>query len=266
MLEAVEYIGRVGVGVTSPSLIKGDDGFTYVVKMQNNRLGTKVLVNEYIAAWLGRQLELPFPFGACIRLSDEFVAQNRRRFHRRAKAGIHFASRYLKGAKYVHYYHMPQVTNKAEFAGVILFDHLFLNEDRTLNGKNLLICREANGYRMQAIDNSHLFGSGRWVTENLASIKRRFRLNQRRAYGALLKRDLCGNDFACYIARFKALDDGQIRAAMDGIPKEWGMQAADLEAIVDFIQYRREMVERIAARIIDSIPNIHRGIERDDVK
>ena len=50
MLEAVEYIGRVGVGVTSPSLIKGDDGFTYVVKMQNNRLGTKVLVNEYIAA------------------------------------------------------------------------------------------------------------------------------------------------------------------------------------------------------------------------
>ena len=66
MLKADMYMGRVGVGVTSPSLIKADDGYIYVVKMKNNRLGTKVLVNEYIAAWMGKKLNLPFPFSDCI--------------------------------------------------------------------------------------------------------------------------------------------------------------------------------------------------------
>lgn len=265
MLKAEKYMGRVGVGVTSPSLVKADDGYIYVVKMKNNRLGTKVLVNEYIAAWMGKRLDLPFPYSDCIELSDEFISQNQR-LHIKMKQGIHFASRYLKRAKYVHYYHMPHVINKAEFAGVILFDHFMLNEDRTLNGKNILICKVETGYRMYAIDNSHLFGSGKWLTEKLSTLINQFKLNKRRAFGALLKHDLKEEDFAEYVNRIKLMKDEDIEEMLCGIPEEWGMQEKDKAAIGHFIKCRRDIVEDIAGKIIASIPNVYGSSQLNELK
>ncbi len=265
MLKADMYMGRVGVGVTSPSLIKADDGYIYVVKMKNNRLGTKVLVNEYIAAWMGKKLNLPFPFSDCIELSDEFISQNRR-LHIKMKAGIHFASRYLKKTKYVHYYHMPYVINKPEFAGVILFDHFMLNEDRTLNGKNILISKVEAGYQMYAIDNSHLFGSGRWLTEKLPTLVHQFKLNKRRAFGSLLKHDLKKEDFTEYMNKIKLIKDEEIEEFICKIPEEWGMQEKDKAAIGHFIKCRRDIVEDITGKIIASIPNVHGSTEINELK
>ena len=43
MLTAVEYLGSVGLGVTVPRVFRADDGNIYVVKLQNNPMGTKAV-------------------------------------------------------------------------------------------------------------------------------------------------------------------------------------------------------------------------------
>ncbi|HWQ62155.1 MAG TPA: HipA family kinase, partial [Negativicutes bacterium] len=67
MLTALEHLGATARGVTSPQLFRADDGRVYVVKLQNNRLGPKVLANELIAARLGVALGLCFPPGGVIK-------------------------------------------------------------------------------------------------------------------------------------------------------------------------------------------------------
>lgn len=73
MLTAVEYLGSVGVGVTVPRVFRADDGNIYVVKLQSNPMGAKVLVNEYIACWFGERMELCFPPSDLIQIEEQVL-------------------------------------------------------------------------------------------------------------------------------------------------------------------------------------------------
>ena len=160
MLTAQEYLGSVGIGVTSPQLFRADDDKVYVVKLQNNCMGTKVLVNEYLACWFGLHMELCFPPGDFIEI-DEQVLKKKRRFQGvRFSRGPHFASQYIYNNHYVGKHDLRSAVNKSAMAGVMLFDHMFHNVDRTKNRKNLLVCRVNSADVLYAIDNSHLFVRG----------------------------------------------------------------------------------------------------------
>lgn len=255
MLTAESYLGRVGVGVTSPRLVRADDGQVYVVKLKENRLGTKVLVNEYIAAQLGEKMQLAFPESSFILFTSAFIRQYQRRLKGKVSDGIHFASRYIEGSKYVHYYHLPRVVNRNAFAGVILFDHFMHNADRTLNGKNMLVCREKEGYRLYAIDNSHLFGSGRWRSEKLPRLVTRVSLNRRRAFGALLRRYLKQSDFTPFVERLKAISEDEFSEILDEIPAEWNLPQQEKAALLAFWQRRRVLTDWIVDQITALIPD-----------
>ncbi|WP_110954269.1 HipA family kinase [Anaerosinus massiliensis] len=259
MLFAKEYIGAIGVGVTVPRLIRADDDETYVVKLKNNRLGTKVLVNEYIASRIGQLTDLCFPRSDMMTLTEEFIKSSKRLVRARVIAGLHFATYYLRDCKYVHHYHLQAVTNKQQFAGVMLFDHLFHNGDRTLNGKNMLIRREIDGYRMYAIDNSHLFGSGRWEKENLAIMLNGVKLNKRRAYGTLLRHYLQEGDFVSYVEKFQTITKEQIEQIVDDIPEEWLSDIETRAELKTFLLTRCKMAEEVAAMLTASIPNVNGG-------
>lgn len=259
MLYAKEYIGSIGIGVTVPQLIRADDDNVYVVKLKNNRLGMKVLVNEFIASRLGVLINLCFPASDTITFTDEFINSSKRLRRLKVMEGLHFATYYLRGSKYVHRYHLHAVTNKKEFAGVMLFDHLFHNVDRTLNGKNMLIRREIDGYRMYAIDNSHLFGSGRWKKENLAIMINGVKLNKRRAYGTLLRHYLQESDFTPYVEKFQTITKEQLDQIVDNIPEEWLDDAETREELKLFLLARCAMAGEVAAMLISLIPNINGG-------
>lgn len=259
MLYAKEYIGSIGIGVTVPQLIRADDDNVYVVKLKNNRLGMKVLVNEFIASRLGNMMELCFPASDMITLTDEFINSSKRLTRMKVIAGLHFATYYLRSSKYVHHYHLHAVTNKKEFAGVMLFDHLLHNADRTLNGKNMLIRREIDGYRMYAIDNSHLLGSGRWEKESLRVMINGVKLNKRRAYGTLLRHYLQESDFMPYVEKFEAITKQQVDQIVDDIPEEW---LSDIETRAElklFLLARCAMAREVAAMLIALIPNVDGG-------
>lgn len=255
MLHAEKYLRPVGIGVTQPHLLRCDDGNVYVVKLQGNRLGPKVLVNEYIAARFAALVPLCFPPGGVIEITADFL-RSCLQLRRTAARGLHFGTRYLGRASYVHRHNLAFVQNKKEIAGVMLFDHLMHNADRTLNGKNMLLRREADGYKLYAIDNSHLFGSGRWRADRLEALAESVQVNRRRAYGTLLRHYLTAEDFAPYAAQFEAISEAQIASIVDDIPAQWLDDAAARDALKAFLCKRCAYASLIASRIAESIPNV----------
>ena len=250
MLTAVMYLGAVGLGVTSPQLFRADDGKAYVVKLQNNRLGPKVLVNEYLACRLANLLGLCFPPGGLIRLDEVLLQKSRRLRSARVSPGVHFASQYISGSRYVVRANLAKAENKSDMAGVMLFDHMFHNLDRTWNRRNLIICRQDEACLIYAIDNSHLFKRGKWNIDWLAKLEPQIIMNYRRAYGWLIKYFLTVEDFEGYIAKVKALTEEEINQIITDIPVEWLPDEKEREALMHYITARRDMVDKIAMPFI----------------
>ncbi|MEG6585214.1 HipA family kinase [Dendrosporobacter sp. 1207_IL3150] len=259
MLVAVEYLGDIGVGVTSPRLFRANDGYVYVVKFQNNRLGQKVLVNELLACRFSSLMDLCFPDGGIIQIEEPFIQKNKRLKAAKVKPGAHFASRFLNNSEYVGRRNLAKAANKSQMAGIILFDHIFHNVDRTWNRKNLLLRREANAYRLYAIDNSHLFRRGKWTIESLSKLADKIGVNKRRSFGWLLKYYLSKDDFAPYIAQIKAITNSQLSILVTEIPTEWLPEQSEREALFNFLVKRRDMIDKIADEIFKLIPNVNRA-------
>jgi len=257
MLMALEYLGSVGVGVTSPQLFRANDGKVYVVKLQNNCMGPKVLVNEYVASWFGTYMGLCFPPSGLIEI-DQQVLQEKRRFRRRViKPGPHFASQYLHRNRYVTRHDLQKASNKTAMAGIILFDHMFHNIDRTKNRKNLLVCHEDAVYMLYAIDNSHLFVRGRWNAESLEKLAGKITINHWRTYGWLLKHFLERSDFIPYATKVKSLGQHKLAALVQSIPEEWLPKSKEREALLSYMNTRCLMVDEIVSKLCQSIPDIN---------
>ena len=254
MLQAAEFLGQVGIGVTSPCLFRGSDGETYVVKLQANRLGPVVLANEQLAAALGEKLGLCFPESRIIELDAGVIGRSRGLRQAGYKPGRQFACRFLPHSVYLNRARLQKAINKQQMAGVLLFDHLLFNPDRTKNRRNLLIRREAEGARIYAIDNSHLFMRGRWSADTLAKLAGRVMLNTRRSYGILLKHYLQPEDFSGYVAAIQGLTTLDFTNILDSIPWEWLPSGRDRDALLTFLVKRRDMTEEICRKICELIP------------
>lgn len=263
MFRALEYIGPVGLGATSPQLFRAQTSSgknkVCVVKLSANRLGSKVLVNELLAARFGQWLKLCFPPGGLIDIPAEVLKKSRRLVAAGVEPGLHFGCEYLNGAGYVSRYNLHRAINKEEMAGVMLFDHLFHNPDRTLNRKNLLIRKEPAGYKLYAIDNSHLFRRGKWTIQMLRDMTDRITLNHRRSYGVLLKYYLRPKSFYTYAQAVKNIPQEEIVQFVENIPEKWLPDKCERDVLLEFITARCEKVGWVTGRLVDLIPNINRG-------
>lgn len=254
MLKAIVYLGSVGVGVTTPQLFRADNAKVYVVKLQNNRLGPKVLANEALAANLGQQLQLTFPAAGIIEIDPKVLTGSKKLTANKVTTGPHFACEFLSGCEYVGRHNLVKAKNKGEMAGVMLFDHMFHNLDRTWNRKNILLHRDVDGYKLYAIDNTHLFKRGLWTAPSLLAMSSEVKLNYRRTFGLLLKHFLKPADFAPYVERVNRLTDEQIAGAIAAIPTVWLPNSDERAALFEFICRRRAMAGQIATSLCDLIP------------
>lgn len=259
MLNAVKYLGPVGIGATSPQLLRADDGKVYIVKLQNNRLGPKVLANEWLAAKFGEMLNLCFPPSCIIRLDAEFIRKNGFLMMNKVKPGLHFACQYLNHTGYIDRHYLSRAINKEQLAGVMLFDHLFHNLDRTWNHRNLLVRREPEGYKIYAIDNSHLFKRGVWNAPLLEKLENEIQINKRRSYGLLLKHFLNKKHFEVFIEKIRELTDEQLAALVDSIPEEWLPDGKERLSLLHYLIVRRDMVDTIAEKLYDYIHTTKKG-------
>ena len=259
MLIAMKYLGPVGIGVTSPLLFRANDDKIYVVKLQNNCMGTKVLVNEYVACWFGKKMELCFPPGDVLAIDEQVWKKNREFKRAGIEPRLHFASQYVHGNRYVSKHELHRAVNKQMMAGVMLFDHMFHNVDRTKNRKNLLVGKEDKDYVLYAIDNSHLFLRGRWNPQVLAQLVNKITVNHWRAYGWLLKYFLVAQDFSTYATKVSKIREEELKELVKSIPEEWLPRNAEREALLAYMMKRCMMVEEIVAKLCKSIPNVNRS-------
>jgi len=259
MLLAVEYLGSVGVGVTGPQFFRADDGKIYVVKLQNNRLGSKVLVSEFVAAKFGEIMGLCFPSSGIIEINEQILQQSQCLTTPEISLGRHFASLYLEHTEYVGKHNLYQGINTAEMAGVLLFDHMFHNPDRAKNRRNLLIRQEDDGYKIYAIDNSHLFRSGRWTLESINSLGTKIKPYDRYSFGLLLRDYLSPQDFLPYLEKVATIRDEDIEAIVREIPDEWLPNRAERQGLANHIKIRCAMAEKIWDILCKYIPKVRGG-------
>lgn len=245
MLKAVEYLGKVGVGITAPEFYRADDKKLYVVKRLTNRVGSRVLISELFAAEFGRAIGLIFPPAAPIDLSA---------FLRPNAAPVHFASAYVPNCRYADRDNVAEASNLREMAGVIIFDHLFHNADRTNNRKNMLLAPAEEGVRLYAVDNSHLFKTGRWTTQKLEEIAKQSQLYTNYLYGILLRRYLCATDFTPYLARLRALAPAQIAAMLAAVPNDWFDEAGLRDALLCFTLRRLDKLDEVYGLLRRMLP------------
>ncbi len=259
MLIATKYFGNVGSGVTVPQLFRANDRRFYVVKLQSNRLGLKILVNEFLAARFGQIMGLCFPPHNIIAIPEETLQQDNPELVTSAtNMGRHFASLLLNRTEYVHKHNIAKAINKTELAGVILFDHLFHNADRTSNYKNLLLRQEAAGYKIYAIDNSHLFIYGKWTTALLNQLSKKIKVYYHYTYSLLLNYYLCAQDFLPYLEIVAKISDEQIGNLVRDIPLEWLPDELERQALIDYIQLRQDLLEPIWNKLCRYIPRSRR--------
>lgn len=256
-LTAIAYLGSMKLGATSPQLFRGSDQQLYVVKLLGNRVGPKALANEFLAAELGEQLGLCFPPSGVISIDKQLLAKNRRLRRAGVVAGPHFACKYISKTFYVDRTSLNRVVNKAEMAGVMLFDHLVHNVDRTVNRKNLIIRREATGYHMYAIDHSHLFKRGRWTAAQLAALENDLSVNTRRTYGLLLKHFLQPEDFSPYAQAIRQWSDEYLTQTVAAIPEQWLTDQTERQALLNHLLCRRNQIDEIMASLTRLIPQAH---------
>lgn len=256
-LTAIAYLGSMKLGATSPQLFRGSDQQLYVVKLLGNKVGPKALANEFLAAELGEQLGLCFPASGIISIDEKLLTKSRRLRRAGVVAGPHFACKYISKTFYVDRTSLSRVVNKAEMAGVMLFDHLVHNVDRTVNRKNIIIRREATGYHMYAIDHSHLFKRGRWTVAQLASLENDLSVNTRRTYGLLLKYFLQPEDFIPYAKAIRRWSDEYLTQTIAAIPEQWLTDQAERQALLNHLLCRRNRIDEIMASLIRLIPQAH---------
>lgn len=245
MLIAAEFLGSVGVGVTGPQFFRANDGEIYVVKLKNNQLGGKVLASELLAAKVGAEMDLCFPSGQIIEINEETVQKNRRLTALIKNQGQHFASHYLPHVNYVGMRNLRKAANINEMAGVLLFDHMFHNADRAHNRKNLLIRKEDSLYKLYAIDNSHLFRSGRWTIDGINKLSTKIQVYTEYSFGVLLRNYLSIEDFIPYTEKAKKVTPAAIDAIFAEIPPDW-LPPKEREVLSDVVKLRFTMVQDIA--------------------
>lgn len=259
MLIAVDYLGKVGVGVTLPQFFRAQDGNIYVVKFQNNQLGSRVLVSELFAAKFGAHMGLCFPPSDIIEINEQILNDNPCLLDIGLKPGWHFASRYLEYAEYIGKNRLSKATNVPEMAGVILFDHMFHNADRAKNQKNLLLRLEDEQYKIYAIDNSHLFRSSRWTIESFQILETKIKTYYYQYYRNLLKDLLTPQDFIPYIELVKKISDEQIDCIVGEIPNEWLPGETERLALASYTKLRRDMADEIGEKLCRYIPRSRGG-------
>lgn len=259
MLMAVEYLGKVGVGVTLPQFFRANDDNNYVVKFQNNRLCSRVIVSELFAAKIGKIMGLCFPPSDIIEIDQQILNKNPSLLEIGLSSGQHFASRYLDHAEYVGKDRLCKAINTSEMAGVILFDHMFHNADRAKNQKNLLLRLEDENYRVYAIDNSHLFRSSRWTIDSFNILGKKIKIYYYQHYRNLLKDLLLPQDFLPYIDIVKTITDEQIYNIVREIPTEWLPSELERQALVEYTKLRMEMADEILENLCKYIPKSRGG-------
>lgn len=221
-IEVESFLKPMGVGITRPVLVIGDDYEEYILKNQTvNENGQLVdyncmFINELLAYQIGDYLGVPMPEAVVAIVEPELVESDPTiRFAYRFEKGKYFATerlQYVENNLEDNYRELMQmgkayrkktwkqffekISNKQDISNILAFDILIANFDRYNNEGNILIDRTEQR-KLYAIDHGHAFFGPRWSTEkvnclNLGNITHTYLME----YVTLIKGQLPGSMFS----------------------------------------------------------------------
>ena len=138
-VNVIQYVQPLREGGSLPAIVKGDDGFLYVLKFRGAGQGKKALIAEFIGGEIARAISLKVPELVFMNLDDSFSKtepdeeiQDLLKFSVGLNLGLHFLSEAITFD--------PLVSNIDPLTAskVVLLDSIISNIDRTVKNTNLL--------------------------------------------------------------------------------------------------------------------------------
>ncbi|MBZ5515701.1 MAG: phosphatidylinositol kinase [Acidobacteriia bacterium] len=258
-LRAVEFVRRMR-GASQPSLLRCEDGASYVVKFRNNPQHVRVLANEMLAGRLALLIGLSVPRPTVVDVPPELIAASpllqfelgtRRE---PCAAGLQFGSRFpgVPGRTLVVDFLpdrlLKDVVKKEPgcFLGALVFDKWTCNCD----GRQVIFYRlqdrEGSSYSTTLIDHGFCFNDGDW---NFPDSPIRSLYPRRMVYGGVRGLD----SFEPFLSRVENLEASDLADCVRGIPEEWcGEQPEELTRLVERLYERRRRVRQALIEARDS--------------
>lgn len=245
---AVQQIRRMRGGAQG-QLMLGADGHVYVVKFQNNPQHMRVLANEFLASRIAVAAGLTAPETELVEVSSWLVDNTPEleidlgQTHVKCKPGLQFGSRFVGGlmpgqvVDYLPEEQLSEVTNLAEFAGILALDKWTGNT----NGRQAVFTRKQRERRYRAvfIDFGYCFHAGEWRFEDVP------------LRGAYYRNDVYleikgWDSFEPWLTRMETMAPDTIWEAANEVPPEWyGGDLSEMESLVENLLARRGHIREL---------------------
>lgn len=138
-VEVVQYLQPLREGGSLPAIVKGDDGFLYVLKFRGAGQGTLALVAEFIGGELAGAIGLKVPELVFMNLDESFSKTEPDEEIRdllNFSVGLNLGLHFLSGA--IAFDPLATKVDAMTASKVVLLDSIINNIDRTHKNTNLL--------------------------------------------------------------------------------------------------------------------------------
>jgi hypothetical protein len=247
---AVQHVRRMRGGAQS-HLLRCFDGYSYVVKFQNNPQGARTLVNEMLGNELAQRLGLPVPQIALVNVCEALICETDEMTIQLehgnvpCKYGLCFGSRHVAinkdGIADPHYEFLfsgtlGKIENVSDFLGMLVFDRWTCNTD-VRQAVFVRHSRDRGPFRAVMIDHGLCFHGSTWTFPDRSIIGT--------SHGQNVYQNVFGiGDFEPWLERLERnIDLATIGELAELIPPEWyDHDQGSLQRLVVHLDDRRMIV------------------------
>lgn len=236
-IQAIKYHQLFEGKSNNAHLFSFDNGKQYIVKFLKEGQ-EKVLFNEWVGYAIARFLQLPVPPSRFVEIPQSyFEGLTDGELIKYTKT--QFATEYIPGCKNAHELTAPNVVNRDQLAGIIIFDYWLYNQDRTR--KNVLFKEtEDQKHQLFIIDHADIFGSFAWDNSSLSTYCRKLMKSATHELIAEFIED--EKAFYDQLAIIQSIPIHLLNEIVEFVPEEWGITEDDKKQVVDYLVCRRDIV------------------------
>jgi hypothetical protein len=253
-VRAVQHVRNMR-GETQSHLLRCSDGHCYVVKFQNNRQGTRVLANEWIASAFARVIGLPVPPSAAVDVGNWLIENTAELLIQRP--GVHFGSQHVapngEAWDYIPDAMLGRVDQTSSFYGMLAFDKWVSNVDYR---QAVFVSSPRRRYSYGFIDYGQCFSGSAWKFTD-APLYGLY--PSRRVYTGVTG----WSSFEPFLSRIESFDENTAWLILTETPSEWIDDRNKIEMMLESLLLRRVRLRRIIKEMHAAVPALFPNWPRD---
>lgn len=243
-------------GASESWLMTCDDNQMYVVKFFNEPCDNTI-INEFVCNKIAQIMDLPIARGELVFVDKGLVdAINLNPTkNRKIKEGIHFGTLFLQPSSNLDPARLQQlaiqkIVNEDKVPGIVVFDILVCNGDRSTNNALITPTPTSREYRYVMMDHSHCFSSPNWNEQTIMN-------HNCQAVGIPWKTTGITSvaNFLPHILKI-CLVKKEIRNIVNSMPDEWKTRPNELESLIKWVESREGVsISEVVKNMKANFPN-----------